>query len=321
MRRATLRQLQIFSSVARHRNFTRAAEELFLTQSSVSSQLKQLAEFVGHPLVEQVGKKITITAVGERIAILYDQLDRNWRECEDDISMLASPSKGSIRVAGVHTCQYFLPRVLGSFYQRYPDIEVSLRVFNREQVLDRIASNADDLYVIGHISEDLDMKALPFIDNPLIFVAHPAHPLAQKKSLAIKSLVNNKLLVREPGSGTRREIDRFLNEHGEYFPSQIELGSNEAIKQGIIGGLGISVLSVYATALELKLGLLVALDVKGFPLVRRWNIAYRSGKAITPVMRTFIDFLREEGRRLASENLDIAPLKKIPVEAATPNIS
>lgn len=311
MRRATLRQLQIFASVARHKNFTRAAEELFLTQSSVSSQLKQLAEFVGHPLVEQVGKKITITSVGERIAKLYDQLEQHWRHCEDDISMLASPSKGSIRVAGVHTCEYFLPRVLGSFYERYPSIEVSLKFFNRVQVIERIGSNSDDLYVMGHINEDLDVKAIPFIDNPLIFVAHPSHPLVGKKAISIESLVNDKLLVREPGSGTRREISRFLDEHHADFRIQIELGSNEAIKQGIIGGLGISVLSLYATALELKLGLLVTLDVQHFPLVRRWNIAYSTGKVITPVLRTFVDFLKEEGRALASKTLDFTPLKSM----------
>jgi len=304
MRRATIRQLQIFSAVAHNKNFTRAAEELFLTQSSVSAQIKQLTDFIGHPLIEQIGKKITITPVGERLVELYNNLDNDWREFEENLSSLTSPSEGVINVAGVNTCQYFFPRVLGSFYNRYSEIYVSLKLFNRQQVLERIANNTDDLYLMGFMPEDLDLKAVHFVDNPLVIVAHPDHPLATQKNIPLSELVTERFIEREPGSGTRGEIDRYFEEQNLTLTSQIELGSNEAIKQGIIGGLGISIVSLYAVALELRLGMLTTLDVQGFPRIRQWNIAYPAGKVITPVIRTFIDFLKEDGRKIAGSALD-----------------
>jgi len=304
MRRATLRQLQIFAAVARNKNFTRAAEELFLTQSSVSSQIKQLTDFIGQPLIEQIGKKITITHVGERLVQLYEELNDDWRTFEDDLANLASPSEGVINVAGVNTCQYFFPRVLGSFYNSYSDIYVSLKLFNRQQVLERIANNSDDLYIMGFIPEDLELKAVHFVDNPLVVVAHPDHPLAQKKDIPLIELANERFIEREPGSGTRGEIDRYFEEQNITLTSQIELGSNEAIKQGIIGGLGISIVSLYAVALELQLGMLTTLDVQGFPRLRKWSIAYPAGKVITPVIRTFIDFLKDDGRKIAGSALE-----------------
>jgi len=306
MRRSTTRQLQIFAAVARNKNFTRAAEELFLTQSSVSTQIKQLSEFIGHPLFEQIGKKIIITPVGERVVQLYKDLDSEWHKFEEDMATLTSPTKGVINVTGVNTCQYFFPRVLGSFKKQYPDIFVSLKVVNREQVLERITNNKDDLYIMGLIPEELELKAVNFVDNPLVVVAHPDHPLAKKNNIPLNELSNEQFIAREPGSGTRHEISRFFEISNASINSQIELGSNEAIKQGIIGGLGISILSLYAVALELRLGMLTTLDVKGFPQIRQWHIAYHSGKAITPVVRTFIDFLKSDGREIAGSALDSA---------------
>jgi DNA-binding transcriptional LysR family regulator len=304
VRRSTTRQLQIFSAVARNKSFTRAAEELCLTQSSVSTQIKQLTEFTGHPLIEQIGKKIIITQVGERVAQLYEDLDRDWHKFEEDMESLTSPTKGIVNVACVNTCQYFFPRVLGSFFNRYSDIFVSLKVFNRQQVLERIAGNTDDLYIMGYIPEELELKAVSFVENPLVVVAHPEHPLATKKNIPIDMLSGEKFIAREPGSGTRREISQFLEESHVSINSQIELGSNEAIKQGIMGGLGISILSMYAVALELRLGMLTTLDVEGFPRMRQWHIAYHSGKVITPVVRTFINYLKDEGRKIVGTALE-----------------
>ena len=304
IRRSTLRQLQIFAAVARHESFTRAAEELFLTQSSVSTQIKQLKDLVGHPLIEQIGKKITITPVGQRTLELYNRLDEHWREYEDEIGQLTNPEQGEISVSGVKTCQYFLPRVLGSFSKLYPDIRISLKVLNREQVIERINKNMDDFYIMGLIPDELEMKVVRFIDNPLLIIATPDHPLASKKDLPVKALENERFIVREPGSGTRIETNLFFEQHKLHINSQIELGSNEAIKQGVIGGAGISLISLYGVALELRLGLLTTLDVKGFPLVRPWNIAYPAGKVIKPATRTFIDYLKLEGRSIANNTLD-----------------
>ena len=303
MYKPSFRQLQIFEAVARHRNFTRGAEELFLTQSSVSSQLKQLKNSIGHPILEQIGKRIEITPVGERLLRLYDDIRLNLKSFDEDMAQLSDPTAGEVSVSCVNTCQYFLPRVLGKFYEHYPGISIRFKVFNREQIIERINNNVDDLFIMDYIREELDVKAIPFVDNPLVIVAHPKHKMSQQSNISLQALENEKFVAREPGSGTRRETELFFKEHHLRIRSQIELGSSEAIKQGILGGLGIGVLSQYAVAVELDLGLLTKLDVQGFPLMRKWNIAYPSWKVVSPVARTFLDFLKTDGRDIATSVL------------------
>ena len=304
MKKPKFRQLQIFEAIARHSSFTRASEELFLTQSSVSSQMKQLTEQIGFPLIEQVGKKISITDVGRKVIGLYSEYEISWCKFTEEMSDLTDAGRGTISVSCVNTCQYFFPRVLGSFYQRYPETNISFKVYNRQQVMKRISDNVDDLYIMDYISEDLDVKAVPFIDNALVIISRPDHQFVGKKNIPLTALANEMFVVREPGSGTRREVDLFFDTEKIKLKSKMELGSNEAIKQGIIGGLGIGVISLYAVALELKLGLLSSLDVEKFPLMRKWNIAYPNGKVIRPVVRTFLDFLKSEGRTIAINVLD-----------------
>ncbi|MDX1810892.1 MAG: LysR family transcriptional regulator [Gammaproteobacteria bacterium] len=308
MHRPTFRQLQIFSTVAKHHSFTRAAEELFLTQSSVSTQLKQLTELIGHPLWEQIGKKIFLTPVGERVFLLGKELDQNWKSFEDDMAMINNPNQGKIVVSCVNTCQYFIPRIIGLFYQQYPNIEIVFKVFNRRRIMDRISQNLDDLYIMDYISDDIDVRAVPFVDNPLVVLAHPSHPLAKQHNIELKAIEHELFLVREPGSGTRRETDLFFAANHINNPVSIEMGSNEAIKQGILGGLGISVLSLYTSVLEIKLGILTMLDIKGFPVMKKWNIAYPNGKVLKPVVRTFLEFLKNDGRTIASSIIENVPL-------------
>lgn len=303
MHRPTFRQLQIFSAVAKHKSFTRAAEELFLTQSSVSAQIKQLTDIIGHPLFEQKGKRIKLTNIGEQVLVLDEEFEQSWRSFEDRLSTLSDPRTGDITVSCVNTCQYFFPRILGDFYKVYPEIRVSFRVFNRQHVMQRLQDNRDDLYIMDYLSEELDVKAVPFVDNPIVIVASPQHRLAGQSNIPLDELEQEVLLVREPGSGTRRETDKFFSTYGIEFEKNLELGSSEAIKQGVIGELGISVLSKYAVALELDLGILVSLNVQGFPLMRKWNIAYPAWKSITPPVRTLLDYLKQDGRTIASNCL------------------
>ena len=309
MHRPTFRQLQIFSAVAKHKNFTRAAEELFLTQSSVSAQIKQLSDIIGHSLLEQKGKIITLTDIGQRVLNLSADFETIWDTFDKDMAQLSDPESGDITVSCVNTCQYFFPRILGHFYKRYPRINVSFKVFNRQQIMERIAHNKDDFYIMDYIAEELDVRAVPFVDNPLVLVCHSQHPLANKKNIALEKLECETLLVRETGSGTRRESDIFFNTYDIDIKSKIELGSSEAIKQGVMGELGIGVLSQYAVALELNLGILKMLDVQGFPLMRKWNIAYPSWSEITPAVRTFIDYLKTDGREIAFQCLGDDQLK------------
>ncbi len=291
MRHISLRQLEVFEAIARHRNFTRAAEELHLTQPTVSMQVKKLVECVGLPLFEQIGKKIYLTDAGKELYStcrdVLGRIDRFGMTVAD----LQGLKQGHLRIAVVTTAKYFTPRLLGPFCQRYPGIEVSLNVTNREQILARLAANEDDLYILGQPPEELDVHFEPFMENPMVVIARRDHPLAGRKRISLARLAEEPFLMREPGSGTRMALERVFAGHGLSAKVRMELGSNEAIKQAIAGGLGISVLSRHTLALDAAMGELVILDVEHFPIRRHWYAVYPAGKQPSVVAQTFLEYL------------------------------
>ncbi len=303
MKHASLRQLKVFEAVARHLSFTRAAEELHLTQPTVSIQIKQLTDIVGLPLLEQVGKRIFLTDVGRELEALCQLILEELSRFEMLISDMKGVKAGKLRLAAVTTAKYFIPRLLGAFYERYPGIEVSLKVTNRERVLQRLADNQDDLYILGQPPEHMDVCAEPFLENPLVVLAPRDHPLAGKENVSLERLAQEYFLVREPGSGTRLAAERFFAEQGMAPKIRMELGSNEAIKQAVVGGLGLAVLSAHTLALERNSEELAVLDVAGFPIRRQWFAAYPGDKRLTVVAATFMDFLKQESHNLANRYL------------------
>ena len=292
MRHTTLRQLEVFEAIARLGSFTRAAEELFLTQSTVSMQIKKLTDAVGLPLFEQIGKKIYLTDAGRELHQTCRGIFEQLSHFDMAVADLKGLKTGKLRIAVVTTAKYFAPRLLGLFCQRYPGVEVSLKVSNRERVLERMAANQDDLYVLGQPPEEVDVIARPFLENPLVVLAPIHHPLAKEKKIALKRIAQEPFLLREPGSGTRMALERVFVQHGLRLNMRMELGSNEAIKQAIVGGLGISVLSRHTLAPDAPTGQLVVLDVQGFPIKRHWYYAYPAGKQLSIVARTFVDYLQ-----------------------------
>ena len=300
MRRTTFRQLQIFDAVARNRSFTRASEELFLTQSTVSTQMKELAENIGAQLVEVVGKKIYVTPVGERLQQLFEKIKGEWDNFELELAELNQLKKGHLNLTAINTAQYFMPRVLGQFAQLHPKLKVSLKVTNRQDVINRIQHNVDDLYILGSIPEDLELKAIPLADNPLVVVANPDHPLKDQKNIPINQFEKEAFISREAGSGTRKLVDSFFQEHKLSITPKIELGGNEAIKQGIMGGFGISILSAYTICAEIQTGQLIKLDFDNFPINKTWYISYLAAKKPSPAARSFLDYTKDVGRDLMS---------------------
>lgn len=300
MRHTTFRQLEVFEAIARLGSFTRAAEALHLTQPTVSMQIKKLTDAVGLPLIEQIGKRIYLTEAGRALSCTAREIFERLDHFEMIAAELKGLKKGTLRLAVVTTAKYFAPRLLGPFCQRYPGIEVSLKVTNRERILERIAHNEDDLYILGQPPEGLDVVAEPFLDNPLVVLAPANHPLAGKKRIPLARLAKEPFLLREPGSGTRIAVERLFAEHGLTLDVRMELGSNEAIKQAIVGGLGVSVLSRHTLALDAPMGQLTILDVEGFPILRHWYVAYPSGKQLSVVARTFLDYLKQ-APQLASD--------------------
>ena len=292
MRHSTLRQLELFEAIARLGSFTRAAEELFLTQPTVSMQIKKLSDTVGMPLFEQVGKKIYLTDIGHELHRTCLGISEHLANFEMIAADMKGLKTGKLRLAVVTTAKYFAPRLLGTFCQQYPGVDVSLKVSNRERVLERLANNLDDLYILGQPPEDADVVAEAFLENNLVVIAPANHPLAKKKKIPLERLAKEPFLLREPGSGTRMATERQFGESGLKLKMRMELGSNEAIKQAVIGGLGVSVLSRHTLELDTPTKQFVVLDVQGFPIKRHWYFVYPAGKQLSIIARTFVDHLR-----------------------------
>lgn len=301
MHQATLHQLKVFEAVARHNSFTRAAEELFLTQPTVSMQVKQLTKAVGLPLFDQVGKRLYLTEAGQQLLLasreIFDRLD----QIEMTVADLKGLKQGKLRLAVITTAKYFVPRLLGPFCQKYPGIDIALQVTNHRGITERLGENLDDLYIVSQLPEGLNLSSHPVLENPLVVLAAASHPFVGQKQIPIESLADEPFIMREPGSGTRKSVQELFDRHGVSVKVRLELGSNEAIKQAIAGGLGISVLSRHTLALEGATEQLAILDVQEFPIQNQWYVIYPKGKQLSIVAQTFFEYLLQEAKEIAHQ--------------------
>jgi DNA-binding transcriptional LysR family regulator len=291
LRHVTLNQLRIFLAVARNKSFARAAEELHLSPPTLSLQVKQLSETVGQPLFEQLGKKIYLTASGTTLAEASEDIEARLQRLAEDLAALQGVERGSLKLAILTTVKYTVPKLLGGFCAAHPGIEVAMVVGNREKLLQRLAGNEDDLYIMGQPPEQMNVISEELADNPLVLVAPPEHPLVGQRGIAPKKLAHEPFILREPGSGTRLTAEKFFASQGLVLRNRLEVGSNEAIKQTVAGGLGLAVLSIHTVVAELALGELAQLDVQGFPLIRRWHVVYPRGKRLSAAATAFKDWL------------------------------
>ncbi|MCP4076457.1 MAG: LysR family transcriptional regulator [Gammaproteobacteria bacterium] len=287
----TLQQLKLFEAVSRNRSYTKAAEELHLTQPAVSIQIKRLEDQAGLPLFEQVGKKIFSTAAGEIMYRASRDILSRVEELKISLDEIEGVVKGPLQVAVVTTTKYFMPHLLGKFLLDYPDVEPKFKFTNRARVVDRLMNNEDDFVVMGQIPKDKNLETYPFLNNVLCMVAPPSHALANKKNITLKELTGERFLGREAGSGTRLVFNRLLAANDLHIEPYMELGSSEAIKQGVMAGLGVAVLSMHAIQLELNAGKICILNVNDFPIKRRWYAVHLKGKKLSLVARTFLDYI------------------------------
>lgn len=303
---ASFRQLQIFAAVARGLSYTRAAEELHLTQPAVFTQVRQLQDQLGAVLIERLGKRLYLTHAGETVLATAREVLGEMERLEMRLAELRGMAQGRLRVAVVSTAKYDIPRRLGEFSRRHPGITVTLTVGNREELLARLAANEDDLYVLGTPPQEADAEHHAYADNPLVVIAPPGHVLAGQ-ALAGQALAGQALggggsvppaalaagpfLMRERGSGTRIAAERYFAGRGLVPVVRMELGANEAIKQAVMAGLGLSVISRGSARLELESGHLTELPVEGFPLMRQWHVAWPRGKRLSVAARAFLDVL------------------------------
>lgn len=291
MLHATLRQLKVFEAVARHLSHTRAAAELHLSQPAVSMQVKQLEETAGLPLFEQLGKKLYLTEAGQEMHRCARGVLQQLQDTESALEEMRGLHRGRLVISMVSNANYFIPRLLSVFCQRHTGVTVNLDVANREKLLRQLADNEMDLGIMGQPPEEADLAAEPFLDNLLVVIASPAHPLATERAIPVARLEGETFLMREQGSGTRIAMERIFARHGIAPPAGMELSTTEAVKQAVAAGMGLAVVSLHTVELELETGRLAILDVEDFPIRRHWYVTYRRDKRLSAVAQAFHDFL------------------------------
>lgn len=305
MKNATLRQLKVFEAVARLSSFSRAAEELHLTQPAVSTQVRKLQDHAGLPLFEQLGKKIHLTPAGAELLLCSREIIQKFQEAEEAMAQFKGVSGGRLKVSVISAGDYFFPSLLVEFAQRHPGVTLDFDVCNREELLARLDANQTDLAVMVRPPEDLDTVAEPFAPHPYVIVAAPAHALARTRRIPVARIASEPFVVREHGSDTWNSMREGFGAALPDVNIAMEIRSTETIKQAVAAGMGVSFLSAHTISRELKSGSLAVLDVQGFPLMLHWYVVHRRTKRLPPVAQAFKAFLMKDGGRLINRTLGL----------------
>jgi LysR family transcriptional regulator, low CO2-responsive transcriptional regulator len=303
MKNATLRQLKVFESVARNLSFSRAAEELHLTQPAVSTQVKKLEEHAGLPLFEQLGKKIHLTPAGAEMLHASRIIIRQFEEVEETMTQFKGVSGGKLNVTVISAGDYFFPRLLVEFARRHAGVKLNFGVCNREELLEQMTDNLTDLAIMVRPPLDMDTVNEPFAPHPYVIVAAADHPLAGKKRIPISRIAREPFVVREKGSDTWNSMQEGFGEHLDTLNIAMEIRSTETIKQAVMAGMGVTFLSAHTVSRELQAGSLTVLNVQGFPLMLNWYVVHRKNKRLPPVAQAFKAFLMAEGETLIDQAL------------------
>ncbi|MEO8653724.1 MAG: LysR substrate-binding domain-containing protein [Ramlibacter sp.] len=299
LKHGTLPQLRVFEASVRLGSLARAAEELHMAPPTASVQIKKLTETVGLPLLEQVGKHMYPTDVGLRVYDGCNEVFRALGSLEDSLDEMRGLATGQLSIAVASTARYFAPRLLGAFAQRHPGIQPSLHIDNSGAVMERLRRNQDDLYLVADPALASDIMVQALVPNPLVVVARADHPLAGQRDVKFARIAAEPFLMRESGSGTREATLKMFDRHGLAPKVRMELSSNEAIREAILAGLGISILSRYTLGIEPEPTGLACVDVEGFPLQSQWHLAYPIGKHLSLAARAFLEFARAQASQLA----------------------
>lgn len=300
MMRITLRQLQVFRAVCDSRSYSRAAEEMALTQPAVSLQIRQLEELIGQPLFEYLGKKLYLTVAAEALqrasADIFGRLD----SLDMQLSDLQGSLQGQLNLAVESSAKYITPHLFAAFKRQHPEVSLELVVVNHAQAVKRLSTSRDDLLIMSQVPTDMDLEFMPFLNNPIVAVAPMDHPLSQAAELTLQDLTAYPLLVREPGSGTRKAGEDYLRQKRAHFAQTIQVASLDALRESVVAGLGVALMPRHAVHLELQHGLLRELPVLELPLYRSWCVVHPRAKRLSPVAQAFFTFLREERAQISA---------------------
>lgn len=290
----TFRQLRLFLALAESGSVSAAAKAMHVTQPTASMQLKEVSMAVGVPLYEVISKKIYLTDVGKELAKTAREMVQAWNSFEQGVDAAKGLTRGKLKVAVVSTAKYFMPRLIGSFCKKFPEIDVSLEILNRDGVVQRMRQNLDDLYIMSQPPSDIDLSDDVFMSNPLVTIAAVSDPLLRRFKLPLEELAGRRFILREKGSGTRMAVDQFFKKSKFRPDVRMELGSNEAIREAVAGGLGIGVVSSHSLLGIKKQHGVAVVDAIGFPVVSNWHIVHPQSKKLSPVAAAFKTHLLAE---------------------------
>jgi len=303
--RLTFRQLQVFQAVYSLKNYSKAGDQLGLTQPAVSSQIRSLEQALGLPLFEYVGRRLFITAAGEKLAKSAKNIFYELNNLQTQLEELKGLVAGDLKLVAVNTAQYVVPHLLGQFLKRYPQVKVSVRVVNRAQAIQRLTENADHLVIMGIVPGEMPLSSLPFLDNELVPIVHSTHTLLDRKKVSAQEFLNSQILIRESGSGSRLALELHCQQQRLHLSPIMELGSNDALKHAVMAELGVAVVPKLSILAELQLGKLRVLNVPGFPLKRSWCVVYPSAKYPTPAMQAFINYIQKNISVIEQQFIDM----------------
>jgi len=291
----TFRQLRVFVEVARQSSVLRASEVLHLTPPAVSQQIKEIESQIGQRLFDRANRRLTLSTAGEYFLVYARRLLGTLKDAEDAMARLSRLETGRLTIGMVSSAKYYLPQLLARFHTEHPAVDVRLKLGNREALVAMMQSNEADLCVMGRPPVDFASRAEPFAMHPHVLVTSPTHRFAGAELVPASALADEPFIVREPSSGTRSALQEYLDEHRLQPSFIMEMPSNEAIKQAVMAGMGVSLLSLHTIALEWRSGLIAAPAVEGLPLMRRWNVVNTAAKQLSPAAEAFRYFILERG--------------------------
>lgn len=292
----TFRQLKLFLALAETGSVSGAARAMHVTQPTASMQLKEVTQAVGVPLYEVISKKVHLTEMGRELAQTAREMVQTWEAFEQGVDSVKGLARGKLKVAVVSTAKYFMPRLIGSFCKKYPEIDVSLEILNRDGVVQRMRDNLDDLYIMSQPPRDLDLNDEIFMANPLVLVAAARSALVKQSGVLLADLAEQRFILREKGSGTRMGVDQYFKKNKFHPDIRMELGSNEAVKEAVAGGLGIGIVSRHSLHGQQKEHGVAVVNVKGFPILSNWHIVHPASKKLSPIATAFKLHMRKEMR-------------------------
>ena len=302
----TLKQLTILEAIIEKLSYTEAAKSLFMTQPAVSMQIKQMEQQIGLPLFDRDGKTVSPTQAGLELLHYAQNIRQQLEDASQIMEELKGMKRGKLHLTMASTANYFAPQLIAAFHHEYPAAQVTLDVSNRTGLLDALDNNVTDMVIMGRPPKGHKLNGIPFIDNPLVVIAAPTHPLANRHHIPLAEVADEPFIVREGDSGTRMAVERFFAQHDLQLITGMEMNRSEAIKQAVMAELGLGIVSLHTIDMELALKRLTVLNVEDFPIMRQWHIVHRSGKRFAAIPEAFKNFVIEH----AAELIDIAPLEK-----------